>query len=498
MFEAIEVGRKISKSDYQAQLPDLRVGLINAQYDLRQADFPVIIVLTGDDRVGCSALLHTLHEVMDARYMRTNALGKPTEEELERPRFWRYWTALPRRGEMGVFLDSWPLRALSDRVDKHLDDMGLQRRIEHIRGFEQNLIADGALLIKFWLHLPKKMFKKRLKAAKKNPGKVWQVSEIDWKIYEHYGVAMQVAEQMVRETNTGEAPWHLIESTDEKYRDLTAGQTLLEALTARLSARRQAPNPTRKSKRQSELPLTAEAQPTILSTVDLTQTLAYGSYRQKLDTYQAQLYRLTSKARERGLSSVWVFEGWDAAGKGGVIRRLTIAMDPENYNLFPVAAPTEEERAHPYLWRFWRRLPRAGKVAIFDRSWYGRVLVERVEGFAQPSEWQRAYYEINDFEEQLYEHGILLLKFWLHIDPDEQLRRFQERETTAYKKYKITEEDYRNRDKWPAYEHAVHDMVAQTSTSCAPWHLVASQNKRWARVEVLKIICRGLKTALKE
>jgi polyphosphate kinase 2 (PPK2 family) len=192
-----------------------------------------------------------------------------------------------------------------------------------------------------------------------------------------------------------------------------------------------------------------------------------------------------------------VFEGWDAAGKGGVIRRLTAAMDPENYNLFPVAAPTEEEKAHPYLWRFWRRLPRAGKVAIFDRSWYGRVLVERVEGFADQSEWQRAYYEINDFEEQLYEHGILLLKFWLHIDPDEQLRRFQARETTPYKKYKMSEEDYRNRDQWLAYEHAVHDMVAQTSTACAPWHLVASQNKRWARVEVLKSIGRSLKTALK-
>jgi polyphosphate kinase 2 (PPK2 family) len=191
-----------------------------------------------------------------------------------------------------------------------------------------------------------------------------------------------------------------------------------------------------------------------------------------------------------------VFEGWDAAGKGGVIRRLTAAMDPENYTLFPISAPTEEEKAHPYLWRFWRRLPRAGKVAIFDRSWYGRVLVERVEDFARQSEWQRAYYEINDFEEQLYEHGILLLKFWLHIDPDEQLQRFQERETTPYKKYKMTEDDYRNRDQWPAYEQAVHEMVAQTSTACAPWHLVASQNKRWARIEVLKTICRALKRRL--
>jgi polyphosphate kinase 2 (PPK2 family) len=193
---------------------------------------------------------------------------------------------------------------------------------------------------------------------------------------------------------------------------------------------------------------------------------------------------------------VLVFEGWDAAGKGGVIRRLTAAMDPEHYNVFPVSAPTPEELAHPYLWRFWRRLPRAGYLTIFDRSWYGRVLVERVEGLATVSAWQRAYSEINDFEEQLCDRGIVLLKFWLHIDPDEQLRRFQERENTPYKKYKITQEDYRNRDQWPLYEQAVHDMVLHTSTDYAPWHLIPSNNKRWARIEVLKTYCQQLEKRL--
>ena len=206
--------------------------------------------------------------------------------------------------------------------------------------------------------------------------------------------------------------------------------------------------------------------------------------------------RLTRQAREAGLTSVLVFEGWDAAGKGGVIRRLISAMDPVNFQIVPIAAPTEEEKAHHYLWRFWRHLPRAGRVLIFDRSWYGRVLVERIEGFASESEWRRAYSEINAFEEQLSEHGILLMKFWLHIDADEQMRRFQTRLETPYKKFKITEEDYRNREKWRAYELALHEMVQRTSTEYAPWHLVSANNKPWARVEVLKMHCRQLKRRL--
>jgi polyphosphate kinase 2 (PPK2 family) len=193
---------------------------------------------------------------------------------------------------------------------------------------------------------------------------------------------------------------------------------------------------------------------------------------------------------------VLLFEGWDAAGKGGVIRRITAAMDPELYHVVPIAAPTEEECARHYLWRFWRYLPRAGRVLIFDRSWYGRVLVERVEGLTPALAWQRAYSEINDFEQQLYHHGMIVLKFWLHIDPDEQMKRFQTRQETPYKKYKLTEEDYRNREKWRDYERAVHDMVERTSTIYAPWHLVASNDKRWARICVLRTYCRALKQRL--
>jgi len=493
MFEAVEIGNTLSKDDYKTQIPDLRVNLINAQYDLREADFPVVILLTGNDRIGCNALLHTLHDIMDSRYMRTNALGRPTMEELERPRFWRYWHALPRRGQIGVFLGCWTLNAIHAYMNGDLKKSGLARRLEHIRRFEQALIADGALLLKFWLHLPKDVFKQRLKAAKKNPHKAWQIEAEDWQAYRVYDDAIQVAEHVVRQTDTGEAPWRLIESTNARYRDATVGQIILQALSQRLNGQAAAPlsSPPVAPARHNAAP-----QSTILDTVDLSKSLSRSDYRRQRTTYQGQLSRLSDQAVLKGITSVLVFEGWDAAGKGGVIRRLTAAMDPEHYNVYPVAAPTPEELAHPYLWRFWRRLPRAGYVTIFDRSWYGRVLVERVEGLAAVSAWQRAYSEINDFEEQLCDRGIILLKFWLHIDPDEQLRRFRDREATPYKKYKMTEEDYRNRGQWALYEQAVHDMVLHTSTDYAPWHLIPSNDKRWARVEVLKIYCQQLEERL--
>ncbi len=219
-------------------------------------------------------------------------------------------------------------------------------------------------------------------------------------------------------------------------------------------------------------------------------------YREKLARAQAKLNQLHRKALERGVSTVLVFEGPDAAGKGGAIRRLTAALDARHVQVIPIAAPTDEERAHHYLWRFWRHLSRAGRVTIFDRSWYGRVLVERVEGFASEEEWRRAYAEINDFEEQLIEHGTVLRKFWLHITKEEQLARFQAREKTPYKRWKLTDEDWRNRERWDDYAAAVNDMVEQTSTKKAPWVLVEGNDKRFARVKVATTVCEAMARAL--
>jgi polyphosphate kinase 2 (PPK2 family) len=281
----------------------------------------------------------------------------------------------------------------------------------------------------------------------------------------------------------------VIEAADARYRHLAVGRELLSAIERRLRGE------VRPHSVIPEAPITDPV--TILDTLDLTRTLSKEHYLQRMPELHARIARLAQKLARKRRSAIVVFEGPDAAGKGGAIRRMTWALDARQYRVIPIGAPTDEERAHHYLWRFWRHLPRRGRITIYDRSWYGRVLVERVEGFASTDAWMRAYHEINDFEEQLAEHGIALAKLWLHISPDEQMRRFQERETQPWKRYKITDEDYRNRDKWDAYQIAADDMIERTSTEYAPWTLVAANDKRHARIEVLKTLCRSLAAALK-
>ncbi len=348
------------------------------------------------------------------------------------------------------------------------------------------LANNGILLIKFWFHQSKEDFKHRLKKAKKHPETAWRIDEAEWKVYEQYDEFFSLSERYIRLTSSGVTPWTLVETANTRYRNQVVMQTLTKALQTRLV------EASSQYREQPPMVYVSPSDRSLLSTLPMTSETDWKSYRKELKSDQAQLKTLTREARKLGVSTVLVFEGWDAAGKGGVIRRLTQAIDAQDYRVVPIGAPTEEEKAHHYLWRFWQHIPRNGHVVIFDRSWYGRVLVERVEGLATRSEWQWAYSEINDFEEQLYEHGILVLKFWLHIDADEQLRRFKTREQTPYKKYKITEEDYRNRDRWKDYEIAVTDMVSRTSTEFARWHLVPANDKRQARIAVIKTFCEAL------
>jgi polyphosphate kinase 2 (PPK2 family) len=270
---------------------------------------------------------------------------------------------------------------------------------------------------------------------------------------------------------------------------VTVGRHLLAALEERLAA----PAPEAAA---VPLPPSAPPETNVLSVLDLGVTLDPDAYERSLTKTQGALARLARRLGPKNLSAVLVFEGPDAAGKGGCIRRVVQVLDARFYRVVPIAAPTDEERARPYLWRFWRHLPRKGEWALFDRSWYGRVLVERVEGLCEPAAWQRAYAEINAFEEQLVGSGTLVFKFWLAIDPEEQKRRFTERETTAYKRYKLTPEDWRNREKWSAYETAACDMFERTSSEMAPWTLIEANDKRHARIRVLETLRAGLEQAV--
>lgn len=495
MFESAELGHEIDKETFRKAVPELRAALLEAQYGLKeQSRFPVVVLVSGQDGAGKGETINLFYEWMDPRYISTLAFSAPTDEEASRPFMWRYWRALPPRGRIGIFAGSWYSGPIHDHLDGQMSRAQMDQRIDEINRFEAMLVNEGALVLKFWFHLTKDTQKRRLKALEKDPRTAWRVTKWNWDRLKTYDKLQDVAGHVLRMSNTAWAPWIVIEGAEDRYRSLTAGSILLDALKRRLAGETAPVTPV--ASVTSALRTNLDGRD-VLSTLDLAQKLSKKVYEDELARWQGRLAELTRDPRFRKRSLVCVFEGADAAGKGGSIRRLVAALDARDYQIVPIAAPTEEERAQPYLWRFWRHIPRQGRAAIFDRSWYGRVLVERVEGFCSEADWQRAYAEINDFEHELREAGAVVVKFWLQTSRDEQLKRFKEREKIEFKRFKITEEDWRNRDKWDAYQAAVCDMVERTSTGSAPWTLVEANDKNFARVKILRTVCERLEAALK-
>jgi polyphosphate:AMP phosphotransferase len=491
MFEAAEIGHCISKHEYDRAVPKLREALLKAQYELlADKSFPVVIIIGGVDGAGKGETVNILNEWMDPRHIHTQAFGEMSDEERERPRMWRYWRALPPKGRIGILFGAWHTDPIVNRVIGRSDGNQMRLAMEEIVHFERMLADEGALILKFWFHLSKKAQRARLQALEADPKTRWRVTDTDWERFKLYDKFRKVSESALRETSTGYAPWIVVDGSDPNHRYVTVGRTVLDALKKRLGGKRPAVS------RTAALPAPALDGRTVLSSLDYDSVLTHKAYNKKLEKFQGQLNLLSRHKKFKQKSLIVVFEGADAAGKGGAIRRVTGALDARHYQVTPVAAPTEEERAQPYLWRFWRHLPRKGRVTIFDRSWYGRVLVERVEKFCSEEDWMRAYHEINDFEEQLAEAGGVVVKFWLTITKEEQLRRFREREKTPFKTFKITAEDWRNRKKWDDYERAVCDMIERTSNDQAPWVLVAANDKYGARIQILQTLCERLEAAL--
>jgi polyphosphate:AMP phosphotransferase len=507
MFESANLSHKVDKAAFEAERDALRAALLDAQFEFEQARrFPVLILIAGVEGAGKGETVNLLNEWLDPRHIRTTAFGPPTDDESQRPAHWRFWQALPGKGRIGIFFGAWHTLPIVQRVTGSLGDQAYDDAVGEIQRLEKMLCDEGVLLVKFWFHLSKPQQRRRLKALEKDPGTRWRVSERDWSYFRLYDRFVEVCEPFLRQTSTAEAPWIVVPAADPRHRALAVGRHLLQVLRARLdadaaaAAGAPAAPATRPARRRAAAaaarPVAAPDPVNVLSALQLSQPMARDDYRRQLAKWQARLAEASRDPRFAQRAVVAVFEGNDGAGKGGAIRRVTQALDARFVEVVPIAAPTEEERAQPYLWRFWRHLPRRGRVVLFDRSWYGRVLVERVEGLCREADWRRAYGEIDDFEQALHRHGIVLVKFWLAISPDEQLRRFQERECVAFKRFKITAEDWRNRDKWPAYEQAVCEMVDRTSTAVAPWTLVEADNKLYARVKVLKTLCRAVESAL--
>jgi AMP-polyphosphate phosphotransferase len=481
MFESADLDHRVAKAAYKRAEPKLREALLAAQYALKKdGRFAVVILIAGVQGASRGESVNLLNEWMDPRYVATDAFGEPTEEERERPEQWRFWRVLPPKSRIGVLFGAWHAGPILRRVRGETSDDEFAHEASEITRFEQMLAAEGVLLLKYWLHISQKQQKKRLKQAHEKP-------EAPYKRF------VKVSEAFLRRTSTGEAPWIVVPGDDRRYRALSFGEHLLAALNERLRAKAKAP--VRANLRTLALPKPVDGL-NVIRALKLDQPMAKSAYGKELKKAQEKLNALSREAKFRSIAVVAVFEGNDAAGKGGAIRRVTPSLDARLYRTIPVAAPTEEEAARPYLWRFWRHIPGRGRLTLFDRSWYGRVLVERVEGLCAEADWMRAYSEINDFEQSLVRHRIVVVKLWLAISKEEQLRRFREREKVSFKRFKISPEDWRNRKKWDAYENAVCDMVDRTSTRIAPWTLVEANNKYYARIKVLRTLCASIEHAL--
>ncbi len=491
MLELVDLDRTISKEDYEQVFDELEIRLGECQRAARAAGVPVVIVFEGWDAAGKGMLINRLTQALDPRGFKVHAISQPNEEERLRPWLWRFWTALPKRGSIAIFDRSWYGRVLVERVEKLVPKRLWREAYEDIEEFERQLADNGAVVIKFWLHISPEEQKKRFKRVEGDPALGWKVGEAEWRAHRRYDKWLEAVEEMLERTDTAHAPWTIVEATQGRYARTTVFRTVIGAVSGALAraTRQTDAQPARAAEQE-------ESDSTILDRVDLTLTMERKAYRSALKRLQQRLFTLEHELFLARIPAVLVYEGWDAAGKGGSIRRLTRGLDPRGYEVIPTGAPNDEEKAHHYLWRFWRELPKAGHITIFDRSWYGRVLVERVEGFCSEAEWRRAYREINEFERQLTEFGTVLVKFWLHIDVEEQLRRFRSREVTDHKQWKITEEDWRNREKHAAYQGAVVDMLQRTSTTYAPWTIVEANCKLHGRIKAISTVVSALEAGL--
>ena len=493
MLERIRLNTTISKTDCQKVFPELENRLGECQRAARAAGVPVAIVFEGWDAAGKGTLINRLTQALDPRGFKVHPICAPNETERLHPWMWRFWTALPGAGNIAIFDRSWYGRVLVERLEGLAPEAAWKQAYEDIRQFERQLTDAGTVIIKFWLHISKREQKRRFDRIQKNPATAWKVGKGEWDRHRKYDQWLEAVEEMLERTSTGYAPWTVVEATQGRFSRTKVFQTVAQAVQKEFDRRASVPDaqPTPKT-RPSRSPARGR---TILDRVDLSLSLERDPYQRQLDKLHKRLFHLEHELYTARIPAVVVYEGWDAAGKGGNIKRLTRGLDPRGYEVIPVAAPDAEEKDHHYLWRFWRDLPKAGHITIFDRSWYGRVMVERVEGLCSQHEWRRAYDEINQFERQLARFGTVIVKFWLHIDQEEQLRRFQTRQETPGRQWKITGEDWRNRNQWKPYEAALVEMLDRTSTPHAPWTILEANCKLHARIKALRTVAQALETA---
>lgn len=495
MLEKIDLSKKVDKKTYRRVMDEAEEKLGLLQRECKDAGIPVILVFEGMGAAGKGVQINRLIQALDPRGFDVYACDRPTEDEQMRPFLWRYWTKTPAKGRIAVFDRSWYRSVQVDRFDGLTPEDKLGDAYQDILSFEKQLCDDGTVIMKFFLYIDKDEQKRRFKKLEGSKETSWRVTDEDWNRNKYFGRYLKMNEEMLEKTDTDYAPWVIIEAVDKDYAALKIASTVMDRLEYELEHSRPEEE---KTAQGQEAKIRERFKNGVLSGIDLSKSLTEEEYKTRLKKLQKRLAELHSELYRLRIPVVIGFEGWDAGGKGGAIKRLTSNLDPRGYRVNPTAAPNDIEKVHHYLWRFWNNVPKAGHIAVFDRTWYGRVMVERIEGFCSEAQWRRAYQEINEMESHMANAGAVVLKFWLHIDKDEQERRFRERQANPAKQWKITDEDWRNREKWDQYEEAVNEMLIRTSTTYAPWIVVEGNDKRYARVKVLQTVVDALEKKVKE
>lgn len=487
MLDEINLALKLTKHEYKKDYEEKTAKLAFLQRKLKDMNIPVAIVFEGWSASGKGTLINQTIHTLDPRGFRVISLEEETEEEKQHSFFWPFWNNIPPKGRIHVFNNCWYSRALEKKVES--EALNLKNLYDEINSFEAQLVKDNTVLVKFFLHITKEEQMERFEKLESSSDTRWQVEKRDWKENKHYKDWKARFEQMLSSTDTPDAPWNLIEATDKKYASVKILDILIRELQKALQkARFRAEQKAQDEEAREESKFASK----VLRGIDLAKEMKKEDYKVKVEKLQDRLTTLHNRMYRKKVPVIIALEGWDAAGKGGAIKRITEKLDPRGYEVVPISAPNDLERQYHYLWRFWSKFPKAGHLTIFDRTWYGRVLVERVEGFADKEQWTRAYTEINQMEEGLCQDDYVILKFWLQIDKDEQQKRFEERQNTPEKQWKITEEDWRNRAKWDEYEKAIDEMIVKTSTDYAPWHIIEANSKYYARIKILETIVEVL------
>lgn len=496
MLKKLDLKKSLEKTEYKRQIEVLEGKLGKLQRECKDLGIPVMIAFEGYGAAGKGVQIGKLIQALDPRGFEVYAVNEDEEDDRFYPFLWRFWKKIPSSGRIVIYDSSWYRKALADRFDNKTKEEEMASVFRSIRSFEKQLTDDGMVIIKLFLAIDKKEQKKRFEKLLKSRETAWRVSKGDLKRNEKFKEYEAINEEMLVETDTDYAPWDLIEAVDRRYATVKIYSIVIQKLEKKIREVREKKDET--DQKESVSNMEEGYGESILEKADLTLSYTKAEYKKRLKKLQKKIEKLHNELYRRRIPVVLGFEGWDAGGKGGAIKRLTEHMDPRGYVVHPTASPNDTEKAHHYLWRFWTDMPKAGHVTIFDRTWYGRVMVERIEGFCSEQEWKRAYGEINDMEQDLTEAGAIVIKFWMQIDKDEQEKRFRAREENPEKQWKITDEDWRNREKWEQYEEAVQEMLMRTSTQNAPWVVVEGNCKYYARIKVLETVVNAIERRLKE